>query len=118
MIAGETGGNGRWIPRIEVIELRKIPIALRLRGAQPRTRVSVTGEVIEVRTVRRESGVIFEADLNDGTGVVTLVFLGRRDMGGILPGAGLVAEGTLIARHHLLELLNPNYRFALSSSGG
>ena len=50
-----------------------------------------------------------EAELYDGTGTVTLVWLGRRRIRGIDPGRSLVARGRLTRREGKVTLFNPEY---------
>ena len=50
-----------------------------------------------------------EAELYDGTGTVTLVWLGRRRIRGIDPGRGLVARGRLTEREGRVTIFNPEY---------
>lgn len=57
-----------------------------------------------------------EAELYDGTGTVTLVWLGRRRIRGIDPGRSLVAHGRLTRRDGRPTLYNPAYE--LRTAGG
>ncbi len=57
-----------------------------------------------------------EAELYDGTGTVTLVWLGRRRIRGIDPGRSLVARGRLTKREGKATLFNPEYE--LKAVGG
>jgi hypothetical protein len=57
-----------------------------------------------------------EAELYDGTGTVTLVWLGRRRIRGIDPGRALVARGRLTRRDGKVTLFNPEYE--LRAVGG
>jgi len=57
-----------------------------------------------------------EAELYDGTGTVTLVWLGRRRIRGIDPGSSLVARGRLTMRDGKVTLFNPQYE--LKAVGG
>jgi hypothetical protein len=57
-----------------------------------------------------------EAELYDGTGTVTLVWLGRRRIRGIDPGRTLVARGRLTRREGKPTLFNPEYE--LRAVGG
>lgn len=57
-----------------------------------------------------------EAELYDGTGTVTLVWLGRRRIAGIDPGRSLVARGRLTKRDGKVTLFNPSYE--LKAVGG
>ncbi len=57
-----------------------------------------------------------EAELYDGTGCVTLVWLGRRRIRGIDPGRTLMASGRLTKRDGKATLFNPEYE--LQATGG
>jgi hypothetical protein len=50
-----------------------------------------------------------EADLDDGTGRIMLVFLGRTTIGGIEAGRRITIEGTVSASHGHHVVLNPLY---------
>ena len=50
-----------------------------------------------------------ECTIVDGTGRVSIVFLGRRQIAGIEPGARLVVEGVAGERNGQLVILNPDY---------
>lgn len=52
-----------------------------------------------------------EVELDDGTGVVRLRFVGRSHVPGVTPGRRMVAEGTPAAGRDGLVMLNPLYRF-------
>jgi hypothetical protein len=53
----------------------------------------------------------FECTLVDGTGALTIVFLGRRRLAGIEPGVKLVAEGAIGSHRGHLAMLNPRYEY-------
>ena len=58
------------------------------------------------------SGVpTFECTLVDGTGALTIAFLGRREVPGIEPGTKLVVEGAIGSHHGRLAMLNPLWEF-------
>ena len=50
-----------------------------------------------------------EAELWDGTGNVTLVWLGRREIPGIQPGRRIVVHGRLTSQHGQPTIFNPAY---------
>jgi hypothetical protein len=50
-----------------------------------------------------------EADLFDGTDVVTLVWLGRRHIAGIEPGRMLTVRGRVAVRDDRKVIYNPYY---------
>ena len=58
-----------------------------------------------------------EATLSDGTGQVTIVFLGRRHVGGVKPGALMTAEGVLGTHGNRVAMLNPIYEFLVPPPG-
>ena len=63
-----------------------------------RTPVRVGGEVQRLRVVPRAGSPSIEAMLSDGTGEVVVVFTGRRSIGGLNPGRGVLVEGVAHAR--------------------
>ena len=71
--------------------------------------VCVAGELRAV-VLRPRAGVpTLEAELYDGTGTVTLIWLGRRRIRGIDPGRALVARGRLTRQDDRLTIYNPSY---------
>jgi amino acid transporter len=96
-----TGPDGR----------RLTPIA---EGEQ-RERVELAGTLRAV-TMRPSGGSLsMEAELWDGTGRVTLVWLGRRDIPGIQPGRRIVVHGRLTSRKGEPTIFNPSYELQPAS---
>ena len=98
------------------------PVARTAADLEPRCRAVLRGRVQGVR-VRHPPpggggsiGRCLEAELDDGTGVVCLRWLGRTGIPGIGAGTLLTAEGTVLADRGRLVLLNPRYRLAHSST--
>lgn len=61
-------------------------------------------------TLRPRGGVpALEAELYDGTGVVTVIWLGRRRIAGIDPGRALEVRGRIGAQDGHRMLFNPRY---------
>lgn len=61
-------------------------------------------------TLRPRGGVpALEAELYDGSGAVTLVWLGRRRIAGIEPGRGLIAKGRIAVHDDQRIMYNPRY---------
>lgn len=90
--------------------------ALLVRDCQVGEPVCVAGTLRAV-VLRPLAGVpTLEAELFDGTGSVTLVWLGRRRIRGIDPGRSLVARGRLTQRDGRPTVFNPSYE--LRSAGG
>ncbi len=71
--------------------------------------VSVTGRLRTVVYTPRTNLPTLEADLYDGTDVVTLVFLGRRHITGVEPGRALTARGRVALRDGRKVIYNPHY---------
>jgi hypothetical protein len=102
------------------------PVARQMASLGPRQRVVLTGTVRGVRArkgsepldpttrsiLAAAAGTWFEADLDDGTGQVTLRWTGRLGIPGIEPGAGLRIRGTVLREGERLVILNPLYEFA------
>jgi len=74
--------------------------------------VTLHGSLTTV-TLRPRGGVLaMEAELYDGTGTVTLVWLGRRMIAGIAPGRQLTVSGRLGCSDGRKLLFNPRYELA------
>ncbi|MET0418046.1 MAG: OB-fold nucleic acid binding domain-containing protein [Actinoplanes sp.] len=71
--------------------------------------VSVSGRLRTVAYTPRTNLPTLEADLWDGSDVVTLVFLGRRSIAGIEPGRQLTARGRIAIREDRKVIYNPYY---------
>jgi hypothetical protein len=71
--------------------------------------VKLSGRLRTVVYTPRTNLPTLEAELYDGTDVVTLVFLGRRHIAGIEPGRALTAEGRVAVRDGRKVIYNPTY---------
>ena len=80
-----------------------------IADAPEREQVVVSG-VLRTVTLRPRGGVpALEAELDDGTGVIALVWLGRRHIAGIDAGRAIIVSGR-IGRHDGRRILyNPRY---------
>ena len=74
-----------------------------------RTRVRIAGRVRSVRIHPRAGTANLECLLADDTGMLLLVFQGRRRIPGIQAGARLVAEGMVGDWTRRQAMLNPDY---------
>jgi hypothetical protein len=70
---------------------------------------TVTGRLRTVVYTPRTNLPTLEADLYDGSDVVTLVWLGRRQIAGIEPGRNLTARGRVAIRDERKVIYNPYY---------
>jgi hypothetical protein len=74
-----------------------------------RDRVRVGGRVRSLRVAPLHDAPLLELVLDDGTAALSIVFLGRRGLGGVEVGTRMVVEGTIGLHHNRLALLNPSY---------
>jgi RecJ-like exonuclease len=74
--------------------------------------VTVTGRLKSVVYTPRETVPTLEAELFDGSGSVTLVWLGRRRIPGIEPGRSLTARGRFAAFDGRRVIYNPWYELS------
>lgn len=79
--------------------------------------VEVSGHVHSV-TLHPSGGVeSFEADVSDDTGLVHLVWLGRRRLTGIVPSRKISARGRVALRDGRKVIFNPEYELTIPSAG-
>ena len=96
----------------ECVEVGATPIAL----LPERERVCVAGTLRTV-TLRPRAGVpALVADLYDGSGSLSLVWLGRRRIAGIEPGRALVAHGRVTRDGAQPVIFNPRYELRPAGS--
>jgi len=79
------------------------------RACQRGELASVSGRLRTVVYTPRTNLPTLEADLYDGSDVVTLVWLGRRHIVGIEPGRSLTARGRIAVRDDRKVIYNPFY---------
>jgi hypothetical protein len=80
-----------------------------IADAPDRDRVKLRGTLRTV-TLRPRGGVpALEAELFDGTGVITIVWLGRRRIAGIGPGRAMEIQGRIGAHAGVRIMYNPRY---------
>jgi hypothetical protein len=94
-------------------------------GSQPisalrwRERARVAGRVKTVRVVPHSDVPTLECVLVDGSGeAITLVFLGRRSIGGLRSGSMLTADGMVGKHRSRLAMINPVFELLSSSDSG
>ncbi|GAB2920198.1 OB-fold nucleic acid binding domain-containing protein [Micromonospora polyrhachis] len=75
--------------------------------------VSIAGRLRTVVYTPRTNLPTLEADLYDGSDVVTLVWLGRRHIAGIEPGRQLTARGRVAVRDDRKVIYNPYYELEM-----
>ncbi len=104
----------RWAnqDRAEAQELRKDTEKaglVTISDAPDRRRVVVQGTLKTV-TLRPRGGVpALEAELYDGSGSISVVWLGRRRISGISPGRAIRVEGRIGLQDGVRVMFNPRY---------
>jgi amino acid transporter len=93
-----------------------LPGCVPIAQTKHREVVDVTGTLRTVTLRPRGPSLTMEADLWDGTGNITLVWLGRRDIPGIEPGRRILVHGRLATIKGEPTIFNPQYE--LRPSGG
>jgi hypothetical protein len=71
--------------------------------------ISVTGRLRTVVHTPRTDLPTLEAELFDGSDVLTLIWLGRRSISGIEPGRTVTARGRIAIRDDRKVIYNPYY---------
>ena len=97
------------------LESEELQRKVREEGAVPilncedRQRVQLTGTVSTVTITPRAGHPALEVELRDGSGAVTLVWLGRRQIPGIDPGRTLKVWGRISCHEGKRLIYNPGY---------
>jgi RecG-like helicase len=86
--------------------------SVRIAEAQPRSRVRLAGVVRRITVRPLEGNESLEAILFDGTGEVTVMWMGRRAIRGLSLGTHLIVEGLLAEQRGERRLVNPTFEFA------
>jgi len=81
----------------------------RVSEAPLREPCRLAGEVQGLRVVPRAGSPSLEVTVSDGSGRAVAVFLGRRQLAGLVPGRGVVLEGVARKEGNRTVLLNPAY---------
>lgn len=83
--------------------------AVPIQNCEDRQRVQLTGTVSTVTITPRGGHPALEVELRDGSGTVTLVWLGRRQIPGIDPGRTLKVWGRISCHEGMRLIYNPRY---------
>jgi amino acid transporter len=74
-----------------------------------RDHVRVRGQVRSMRVAPQHDVPTLECSVDDGTGTLLAVFLGRRELAGVGVGGRIELIGTVGVHQNRLAMLNPNY---------
>lgn len=89
--------------------------ATAVNDCQNRQQVVVMGTVRSLTLRPRAGTPTLEVDLYDGSGTVTLVWLGRRELAGIMPGRRMRATGRITTSGGRRVIFNPRYELLLGA---
>lgn len=123
MTDGEGGRIRRAVRRlasedseIEADDLQRRAVesgATTVAACQERRVVTVHGTVRSLTLRPRAGTPTLEVELYDGSGTVTLVWLGRREIAGVSPGQQLRATGRITSSGNRRMIFNPHYELVL-----
>ncbi len=77
--------------------------------APDRLRVSLRGTLQSVTLQPRGGTPSLEAQLDDGTGAITVIWLGRRRIVGVVPGRSIRVQGRTSMQDGRRVMYNPRY---------
>ena len=89
-----------------------VPASVRIRDAERRSRSKLAGVVRRITVNPLEGHESLEALLYDGTGEITVVWMGRRTIPGLGLGTRLVVEGMVGEQRGERRLVNPSFEFS------
>ncbi len=90
----------------------KIPGTVRIADAQVRARVKLAGVVKRITVHPERGSEALEALLSDGTGEMSVVWMGRRSIPGLNLGTRVVVEGMVGEQRQGRRLVNPSFEFS------
>jgi two-component system sensor histidine kinase KdpD len=88
-----------------------LPVARRVIDGRPRARVVITGMIVETQVVSRGNSPVYRCTLEDGSGELDILFLGRSSVPGFSVGTRCSVEGLALKEDNRLAVWNPLYRF-------
>lgn len=91
--------------------------AVPIKNCGDRQQVTITGTVCTMTVAPRAGHPALEVELRDGSGTVTLVWLGRRQIPGITPGRAIQVWGRISCRQSKRMIYNPRYELLATSAG-
>jgi RecJ-like exonuclease len=83
--------------------------AIPIQTCEDRQQVALTGTVSTVTITPRAGNPALEVELRDGSGAVSLVWLGRRQIPGIDPGRTIKIWGRISCHEGKRLVYNPRY---------
>lgn len=99
-------GFGRRKGTAEEVESEVFPD---IAAVEPRRHVRVKGQIFKLKTRPSHGMPALEVTLIDDTGSVTVVWSGRRSIGGVGLGRRIIVEGVPMKGPRGLTFTNPSY---------
>lgn len=94
-------------------DLMTVAGCTQIGDARWRNQVRIAGRVRSIRVAPLHDAPTLELVLVDGTGAVSVVFLGRRSLAGVGVGTRMSVEGTVGVHKARLAILNPAYQLVV-----
>jgi hypothetical protein len=91
-------------------------VAETIADVKVRDRVAIFGEIRSSQTIRQGGSMACRVEFDDGSGSLSLLFLGRESIPGFEPGVRIQVWGTANADVSGLIVWNPRYEF-VSATG-
>jgi RecG-like helicase len=89
-----------------------VPGTTRIAEVESRRRARLAGVVKRITVRPAEGSESLEALLTDGTGEMTVVWMGRRTIPGLTLGTRLVVEGLVADQRQGRRIVNPSFEFS------
>ncbi len=91
--------------------------AMPIRSCEDRQLVHLTGTIANVTIHPRGGHPALEVELRDGSGAVSLVWLGRRKIPGVDPGRSITVTGRISCHEGRRLIYNPKYELLQAPAG-
>lgn len=90
-----------------------VPGSVRIESCPNRRRVKVAGVVKRITVTPIQGSESLEAVISDGTGEVSVVWMGRRSIPGLTLGTRVVVDGVVAREGSGCRMVNPTFEFAV-----
>jgi cytochrome c-type biogenesis protein CcmE len=90
----------------------EIPGTVRISDARSREQVRIAGVIKRITVYPAEGSEAVEGVISDGTGEISVVWMGRRSIPGLRLGTRVLVEGVLAeGRGSRRKMVNPKFEF-------
>ena len=80
-----------------------------IEEVEGREMARVAGRVVSIQVEPNDAPPAFTVRIDDGTGRLDAIFMGRRDIPGLAPGGRIELEGRMCRTTSLPRVYNPRY---------